>query len=223
LKPPSKYFVDDDIAVQEDVLEKAKQGNAEAICTIGRVYASKENMDMAILWLGTSSALGFYESQLWLGDLFKKDYPARASTWYNFAFSNGVKRAGIPISDKLLKYRRYKDAEEEYIKATENGDPYCQNYLGVFYRDGYYTRRGYNNGVDSGEAFKWFQKAADQNYTEAQYNIAQLYENGEGVVENKYTALHWYERSKAGGYENADKCIEKLNKEGYFYFPHGTY
>jgi TPR repeat protein len=213
------------------VIDKAKQGNAEAIYNIGCVYASKENKDMAILWLGMSSALGFYESQLKLGDLFQKDSPECALTWYKLAFSNGITSAGTPIGDELLANGKYEEAKEKYIKAAEGSDPYCQNHLGEYYRDGYRVEDPYDRfilhyntvGLHYGMALKWFQRAADQNYAKAQYNVAELYDNGWGVDKNKYTALHWYEKSRSGGYENADKCIERLNKEGYFYLPQRQY
>lgn len=137
------------------MIEKAKQGNGEAMYNIGCEYASKENTEMAILWLGTSSALGFYESQIKLGDLFKVDNPVCASKWYRRARSNGIAHAGSRIGDEFFKNKQYRETESEYIEAVKHGDPYSQNRLGMFYRDGYYDRNCTHRGVNISEAFKW--------------------------------------------------------------------
>jgi TPR repeat protein len=208
------------------VVEKAKYGNPEAMHKIGCAYASKDNKKKATLWLGISAALGFYESQISLGDLLKEDNPECALQWYEKAQKNGLVHAGCRIGDKLFKNRRYYEAEEEYIKAAEGGDPYSQNHLGEFYRDGYCLKKRYyvyTAGVDYGMALKWFQKASDQNYAEAHYNIGYMYEMGWGAKEDKYKALYWYEKSNVGGYGGAHATIERLNNEGYIYFPQRKY
>ena len=48
-------------------------------------------------------------------------------------------------------------------------------------------------------AAAWYKKAADQNYTEAQYQLGVCYEIGLGVPEDKAKAVMWYKKAGAEG------------------------
>ena len=53
------------------------------------------------------------------------------------------------------------------------------------------------NGVtkDYVEAAKWYQKAAEQNYAPAQYNLGVCYANGQGVAKNDVESVKWYRKA----------------------------
>lgn len=57
-------------------------------------------------------------------------------------------------------------------------------------------------------AFKYQQKMADLGYAEAQYKLAEMYEDGVGTKQDLGKALHWYRKSAAQGYEPAKQKIE---------------
>ena len=42
------------------------------------------------------------------------------------------------------------------------------------------------------EAIKWYQLAAEQGYTDAQFSLGNIYEEGNGVPQNPEEALKWY-------------------------------
>jgi hypothetical protein len=44
---------------------------------------------------------------------------------------------------------------------------------------------------DIRQAAKWFRKAAEQGYPEAQYNLGLAYQNGQGVAQDNIQALMW--------------------------------
>ena len=48
---------------------------------------------------------------------------------------------------------------------------------------------------DDVEAAEWYEKAAVQNLSEAQYRLAVFYENGWGVTQDATLAAKWYERA----------------------------
>jgi TPR repeat protein len=203
------------------VISRAKYGDAEAIHTIGCMYASKKkNKEKAILCLGTSSAMGFYQSQTRLGDVFAKDNYAAASNWYRRAQNNGVKDAYLRMGELLFSKGNFTEAEVEFKKAAGFGDPCSQNRLGEYYKE---IKCRPNVGTIQpiySLAMQWFRKAADQNYSKAQYNIGRLYECGGGdVFSDYYQSIEWYQKYKDGGFEDADTAIERLNKQGYFYIP----
>ena len=45
------------------------------------------------------------------------------------------------------------------------------------------------------EAFKYFKKAADLGLKEAQFNLAQCYDQGIGVTKNTTEAVKWYRKA----------------------------
>ena len=45
------------------------------------------------------------------------------------------------------------------------------------------------------EAVKWYRKAAEQNYAEAQFNLGYCYEDGLGVQKDEVEAVKWYHKA----------------------------
>ena len=70
---------------------------------------------------------------------------------------------------------------------------------------------------DYGEAFRWFQKAAEQNHIIAQLQLAVMYEQGRGVVQNYVLAHMWYNLAGLLGMEAAheerDRITEDMNPD----------
>jgi TPR repeat protein len=63
------------------------------------------------------------------------------------------------------------------------------------------TAYWYGNGVPQnyGEAAKWYRKAAEQGYAEAQYRLGQMLEIGQGVKEDDAEAAKWYRKAAEQG------------------------
>ena len=49
------------------------------------------------------------------------------------------------------------------------------------------------------KAANWYKKSADQNYVDAQYNLANLYLRGDGVTQNDYLAFSWFIKAAEQG------------------------
>ena len=64
------------------------------------------------------------------------------------------------------------------------------------------------NGVlkDDKQAVKWYQKAADQGFAKAQYNLGVLYANGIGELKDLSKAKYWINKA----YENPDASTSTL-------------
>jgi TPR repeat protein len=56
---------------------------------------------------------------------------------------------------------------------------------------------------DHAEAAKWYRKAAEQNYAEAQYNLGLGYYKGEGVAKDQAEAVKWYRKAGEQNYAEA--------------------
>jgi len=78
------------------------------------------------------------------------------------------------------------------IQVAQTGDAYAQAYLGTLYAFGLYGAP-----LDYKEAIRWYTLAAEQGHPTAQYNLAVLYVNGQGVEPDTLQAQKWYERAYA--------------------------
>ena len=78
----------------------------------------------------------------------------------------------------------------------------------------------YNKGVnayDAGnfeEAVKWWRKAAEQGFAEAQYNLGQIYGRGEGVAQDYAEAVKWYRKSAEQGDADAQYALGWMYRNG---------
>lgn len=87
--------------------------------------------------------------------------------------------------------------------CAELGDKRCQNLLGLWYLHGVGTEQ--NNKL----AVEWFEKAAEQDYASAFFNIGDLYCKGLGVEVDNQRAVHYY---KEGADRKHCGCQYRLGK-----------
>jgi eukaryotic-like serine/threonine-protein kinase len=92
---------------------------------------------------------------------------------------------------------------------AKNGDPECQFIMGILYDDGL-------GGLtkDSYRAFDWYQKSANQGYAKAQFNLAIMFDNGEGTPPDKAEAFKWYYRAAEKGYPSAQLNVGLIYRRG---------
>lgn len=67
---------------------------------------------------------------------------------------------------------------------------------------------------DYAASFLWYSKAADNDYAEAQNNLAGLYEFGLGVPQDIKLAAQWYQRAAQSGEAHAQHSMGILHTEG---------
>jgi hypothetical protein len=96
-----------------------------------------------------------------------------------------------------------------FKKQAENGEIQAQYFLGECYLYGYGTE------VDVAQSVHWFEMAAEQDNVEAQWQLANIYENGcEAVPQDLQKAFYWYDRSANNGYAVAQHFLGKLYYNG---------
>jgi len=86
-----------------------------------------------------------------------------------------------------------------------SGDRRSQLLLGSLYEDG---KRGVSKNLP--KAAKWYRKAANQGYPQAQYNLGLLYEDGKGMTKNYHKATQWYKRAAKKGLSEAQNNLAVL-------------
>lgn len=57
------------------------------------------------------------------------------------------------------------------------------------------------------EAFPWFKKAAELGNAQAQVELAELYDAGDGVVKDTEKAIEWYEKAASQGHDEAQLAL----------------
>ena len=94
------------------------------------------------------------------------------------------------------------DSKGLLVDNSNPTDAYSQYNLGLKYL----SDRKFN------EAFKWFNKSAQQNYVQGEYAVGLCYDFGNGVKQDKQKALDWYRKAESHGYEAATQRITDLTQ-----------
>ena len=63
-------------------------------------------------------------------------------------------------------------------------------------------------------AFSWYKYSAVAGYDEAQYNVAGMYESGQGVAQSYVEAFKWYKLAASQGHANAQFNLANLYSNG---------
>src|SRR5258708_118816 len=97
----------------------------------------------------------------------------------------------------------------EIRALAEKGDAPSQVSLGVVFFHG-------NLGVakDEVEAVKWYRKAAEQNYAEAQWSLGTCYAYGQGVSKDEVEAVKWYRKAAEQNYAQAQNNLSVSYAKG---------
>ena len=71
-----------------------------------------------------------------------------------------------------------------------------------------------NMGIEEKEetAFKWYKKAAEQGYAEAQNALGDCYRYGTGIEKDENAAREWYEQAASQGNGEAESMLNSFYK-----------
>jgi len=115
--------------------------------------------------------------------------------------------AGFDEATKAYLLGNFEKARYEALVAATDGNPQAQMLLGQIYFNG--------DGVtkDLPLAMYWYEKAADNNFVEAQYRLGMLFLEGKDGVSKDYDkAYTWLKRSVENGKQSAEPHLEALYK-----------
>ncbi len=96
-------------------------------------------------------------------------------------------------------------SEQWFEKAASSGNAKAQLHLGV-----HYIR--IDPGRDFAKAATWLKLAAQQNEAEAQYFLARLFLDGNGVEKDRAEAMLWFYRAAAQGQVPAQRFLRLLKQ-----------
>jgi uncharacterized protein len=131
---------------------------------------------------------------------------------------------GIPDADDLLEFMYLKTTEyampAEVDEDSEEFESCCRekalDVVEAFAETGYANAQfdlayHYAYRVPEamyGAAFKWFEKAAEQEHAEAEYNLGVLCLNGCGTEKSPERAREWFSKAAEHGYEQAKPFLQ---------------
>jgi eukaryotic-like serine/threonine-protein kinase len=115
------------------------------------------------------------------------------------------------VDDLRAAYERkdYGTARALAEPLAKNGDAESQYVMAILYDDGL---GGLNK--DSYRAFDWYQKSANQGFAKAQFNLAIMFDHGEGTPPDKTEAFKWYYRAAEKGYPAAQLNVGLIYRRG---------
>ena len=115
------------------------------------------------------------------------------------------------------KFSNYKKAKKIFKELYDNeGDPRAAYSLAEFYDDHPLIVSNYK------KAAQLYLYAAERGIPEAQYNIANMYERGDGLEKNLVQSVRWYLQCNVSslcgaGHEGIDDLISQLTDEEFEY------
>ena len=62
----------------------------------------------------------------------------------------------------------------------------------------------------AGEVARWFRLAAVQGHADAQFNLGHMFENGQGVTQDRAEAARWYRMAAAQGHAVAAEALRRF-------------
>jgi TPR repeat protein len=171
----------DDIEVEQNVLNKAQDGDGSSLYKIGVIYYKKNVYTKAIDWFRLGAAKDHASSQCKIGYMYghgqglSVDYKL-AMEWYLKAHHNGniaaTNNIGCLYGRAQGVARDYKLALKWYLEAANKAD-YCSQYnVGTYYEKGHGVK------VDKQYALEWFEKSAEHRYEKAKVGIKRLNKQG---------------------------------------------
>ena len=112
-------------------------------------------------------------------------------------------------------FSNYKEAKKIFTQLYQNhNDPRAAYALGEYYDDHWYFSSNYK------KAFNYYLFSAERGVPEAQFNVANMYEHGDGVKKDLTQSVRWYLQCNTtslcgAGVDGIDDLIDQLTGEQY--------
>lgn len=199
----------------DQVLERARQGNAEAQFEVGTHYLNgtggvSTNAEEAVKWFRLAVEQGNVTAECSLGVCFyygdgvPKDQKI-ATKWFRSAAEQGNAAAQFYLGRCYLLGEGITENNTEAAKwfrlAADQGHVGAQSLLGTCYA------HGQGVGEDDAEAVKWYRLAADKGNADAQFDLGLCYGRGEGVATNHQEAIRWFRLAAEQGHADAQYAL----------------
>lgn len=192
----------------------AEQGDADAQYRLGECYAKDDGVETeALKWYHKAAEqghegakdrlVGWYELE---EDRAVKWYRKAEVGWYRKAAEQGCViaqfRLGMCYATGTGVEQNQEKAEEWFDKIK---DPFDQFMIGSCFL----APLHFNFIRNEVMAMKWYRKAAEQGYADAQYMLGLCY----CVKQDKPEAVKWLQKAAKQGHEKAKKALTEVSKQ----------
>lgn len=161
------------------------QSQFEQALQYDRIDANQEDFNNALLWYQKAAEQHHQQAAFNLASMHEKGIgtikdPVKALYWYQRAVTENV---NIDTNNpyNFLPF---------YLAAATQGNVYAQYKLAIIYEQGTYYQT-----VDTQQALHWYQKAAEQNFSDAMTSIGYLYEESPDLEQDYQKAFYWYQKA----------------------------
>ncbi|MBR4824785.1 MAG: sel1 repeat family protein [Spirochaetaceae bacterium] len=221
------YYLEKNYAEAFKCYEKAAElADADAQWYLGSMYYFGEGVNQdykrAFEWCKKAALQENVDAQNLLGNMYyfgtgvNQSY-VEAFKWYKKAAEQDNKSAQCNLGNMYFNgisvEKDYKKAFE-WCKKAENYEIAMIN-LGYMYEYGIGTEQNFRKAFDmyksaaelgNKKAVEWIEEKANQGDADAQYQLASIYNNGNGLEQNEAKANEWYLK--------AFDCYEKAARQG---------
>jgi hypothetical protein len=208
----------------------AEQGSVDALSRMFTIGNKDAKRHLEVMAEAGNPDAQYYLAQFEPDYIEDEDYETRkfdhAIKWYSLAAEQGHVEAqyslGLLFAEGVEDWRgsdcgdeRMPDCDQSfywYSRAAEQGHQVARNLILDAAKNGnvdaqfnfakMYVRCGKNE-----DAVRWYTKAAELGFADAQYSLGCLYALGDGVKEDKEDALFWFTLAAEKGHHDA---LEKL-------------
>ncbi len=174
-------------------------------------YFFSDNSDTG----GASGSPVLNEAHQLVGVLYKQTETLYKQSSYNRRIFTNIFFMGLETLKSFIK--------DEYFLCEDNVQECFKSLRESFEKNPQEVKRGKDSfnisehlskGGDLPRAEWWLEKAAEQGYASAQYNLAVMYSKGEGVAQDKPQAIKWYEKAAEQGYASAQYNLAVMYSKG---------
>ena len=167
----------------------------------------KENFDLIKEQAENGNATAMYL----LAQCFRSYYfdMEKFKEWLNKALEAGEPLAKIRWQSEFEQEKELDKAVfDEVLNMAEYDNIYAMFEIGR-----YYDQNKVNQNYE--EAVKWYKKAAEQDYPQAQVNLGNKYDSGEGVEQDHEEAVKWFRKAADQEYAWAQDNLGNMYYNGY--------
>ena len=115
-------------------------------------------------------------------------------------------RADTAAADKAYAQHDWPTAVKEYLPLASSGNAEAQFRVGFSYCQG--------RSPNYTEAARWFRLAAQKGHANAQFNLGQLYNLGQGLARDPAEAVSWFTKAAEQGFGDAQLQLGLAYEEG---------
>ena len=189
------------------LLPAAEKGAPEVQYKLANLYRIEKKMDEAVKWYEKAARKEHAAAMHALGVCYldgngvKKDLK-KAEEWLQKAKAKGNVHSEEKLKDVDKSKANYEKIEQ-LLPAAEKGDAKVQYELAGIYEQ----------EMEDDNAFKWYEKAAQNGYVNAIFSLGICYWNGRGVKLDAKKGKALLLKAKAKGHKGAVKLLKEIEKE----------